>query len=133
MQGVSGDAPFYELQFVQASFKQQEGLGGAKTLRGVLRNRYTGKGLFLWNAELRWQALDFGMLGKDFHAVLNGFVDSGRVWAEEVRLSQALSDLHRGIGGGLRLVMGENFTVAVDAATGAETGMPIYIGLGYLY
>jgi len=34
---------------------------------------------------------------------------------------------------GVRLVMGENFVVAVDAGTGAETGMPLYIGLGYLY
>ncbi|MCG6988075.1 MAG: BamA/TamA family outer membrane protein [Gemmatimonadetes bacterium] len=133
LQGVSGSAPFYDLQVLQTSFKQQEGLGGAKTLRGVLKNRYTGDGLFLWNAELRWEAVDFSALGKDFHTVLSGFVDSGRVWSGSPRLSQVFRGLHRGIGGGVRLVMGENFVVAVDAGTGAETGMPLYIGLGYLY
>jgi hypothetical protein len=133
LQGVSGDAPFQDLQVVQTSFKQQEGLGGAKTLRGILKNRYTGDGLFLWNAELRWRATDFRTAGRDFHVILNGFVDSGRVWDGGVRLGEVLSDLHRGWGGGVRLGMGENFTVALDAATGPETGMPLYVGLGYLY
>jgi len=34
--------------------------------------------------------------------------------------------------GGVRLGMGENFVVAVDGGTSRETGLPIYIGLGYL-
>ena len=29
--------------------------------------------------------------------------------------------------------MGENFIVALDGATSTETGLQIYIGLGYLY
>lgn len=42
-----------------------------------------------------------------------------------------LRDLHRGFGGGVRLGMGENFVVAVDAGTSEETGLTVYVGLGY--
>jgi protein-S-isoprenylcysteine O-methyltransferase Ste14 len=133
LQGVEGDAPFYELYTVQTSFKQQEGLGGAKTLRGVPKNRFVGKGMFLWNAELRWRAADFRAMGKPAHVVLSGFVDSGRVWEERVQPGEVFSGLHHGVGGGVRLGMGENFVVALDVGHGAETGAPFYIGLGYLY
>ncbi|MDP9347935.1 MAG: BamA/TamA family outer membrane protein, partial [Gemmatimonadota bacterium] len=133
LQGVEGDAPFHELYTVQTSFKQQEGLGGAKTLRGVPKNRFVGKGMFLWNAELRWRALDFRAMGKPAHLVLSGFLDSGRVWEERVQPGEIFTGLHHGVGGGVRLGMGENFVVALDVGHGAETGAPFYIGLGYLY
>ena len=35
--------------------------------------------------------------------------------------------------GGVRIGMGENFTLAVDGGTSAETGLQVYVGLGYLY
>ena len=133
IQSVGSGAPVHELFRLQTSFKQQEGLGGAKTVRGVLRNRFVGRSTLVWNAELRWRAADFTLLGRAFHATLTTYVDQGRVWAEGVRVDEILSDLHRGYGGGLRLGMGENFVVAFDAGTSEETGMPIYIGLGYLY
>ncbi len=133
IQGVEGHARFYDLNTLQASFKAQEGLGGAKTVREVLKNRFTGKGLFVWNAELRWRAAEFTLLGRPFHTVLSAFVDSGRVWMDDVELGELLSDLHHGYGGGVRLGMGENFVVAVDVGTSTETGTPMYIGLGYLY
>ena len=133
LQGTSGDTPFFELQQVETSFRAQEGLGGAKTLRGVPKNRYTGRGMFLWNAELRWRASEFTAFNREFHLVLSGFVDSGRVWEGGVELGDTVSDLHHGYGGGLRLGMGDNFVVALDAGHSQESTAPIYIGLGYLY
>jgi hypothetical protein len=133
LQGTTGDAPFHELQVVQTSAKPQEGLGGAKTLRGLPKNRYAGAGLFLWNAELRWRALEFTALGKPFHLVLSGFADSGRTWAEVVDLETTFTDLHHGYGGGVRVGMGESFVVALDVGHSAEATAPLYIGLGYLY
>jgi hemolysin activation/secretion protein len=82
---------------------------------------------------LRWRAADFRLLGKSFHMVLSAFVDQGRVWDGGVRLGEVLTDLHRGFGGGVRFGMGENFIVAIDAGRSEEAGMPMYIGLGYLY
>lgn len=133
VQNVSAGAPEFELFTVQTSFKQQEGLGGAKTLRGIPRNRYLGRGMLVWNSELRWRAWDFGMLGRRFHTVLSVFLDQGRVWADGIELGQLFEDLHRGYGGGLRLGMGENFVVALDGGTSSETGLGVYVGLGYLY
>ena len=133
VQQASEGAPLHELHLVQTSFKQQEGLGGAKTVRGVLKNRFVGRGMLVWNAELRWRVADFELVGRPFHAVLSAFVDQGRVWSDEVRLGELLDDLHRGFGGGVRIGMGENFVVALDVGTSEEAGMPMYIGMGYLY
>lgn len=133
LQGISGDAPFYDLSAVQTSFKQQEGLGGAQSIRGVLKNRFVGKGMLIWNAELRWRLRDFDMLGRAAHLVVSGFVDSGRVWEDGVVLSELTSDLHHGFGGGVRLGLGDNFVVAADIGFSDELTAPVYIGLGYLY
>jgi outer membrane protein assembly factor BamA len=133
LQGTSGHVPIRDAQVLQTSFKQQEALGGAKSVRGVLKNRYVGKGMLVWNIELRWRAVDFRLLERSFHVTLSMFLDSGRVWAESIDLGDLWDDHHRGVGGGIRLGMGNNFTVAFDAATSEETGLPLYIGLGYLY
>lgn len=133
LQNTAGDPPFYELQVVQTSFRIREGLGGSETLRGIPKNRYTGKGLFVWNAELRWTAGGFALLGRSFHVVLSAFSDSGRVWASGVDLGELLTDLHHGYGGGLRIVMGQNFVAALDVGHSSEATAPIYMGLGYLF
>lgn len=133
VQNIEGSTPFYDLFIVQTSFKQEEGLGGAKTLRGIPKNRYMGKGLFLWNTELRWRAHDFTIAGRSFHLVFSGFLDIGRVWDTGFVANQILSDLQTAFGGGVRVGMGENFIVAVDVGHSVQATAPIYIGLGYLY
>jgi len=133
LQNVSGSPPFYALTYVQSSFGETEALGGAKSVRGVLRNRYFGEGLFFWNLELRWRGWDFRVVGRDAHLALIGFLDSGRVWEGGVDLSSLLADLHHGAGGGLRFGLGPNFVIATDLATSHETGLQTYIGLGYLF
>ena len=89
--------------------------------------------MFLWNAELRWRAYDFVALGRPFHLVLSGFVDSGRVWEDGLEWGSLVSDLHTGVGGGVRVGVGENFVVAVDMGHSSEAASPFYIGLGYLF
>jgi outer membrane protein assembly factor BamA len=133
LRGFTGNPPTDELFQVQTSFKQQEGLGGGKTVRGVLKNRFVGQGMLVWNAELRWRAIEFRALNRPFHVVFSAFVDHGRVWAEEVRLGELLNDLHRGVGGGVRIGMGENFLASVDVGHSSEAGFQVYLGMGYLY
>jgi hypothetical protein len=55
------------------------------------------------------------------------------VWEGDVVFGELLTGLHHGVGGGVRHGMGENFIVALDAGTSAETALPFYIGLGYLF
>ncbi len=112
---------------------QEEGLGGAKTVRGVLKNRFVGRGLLVWNAELRWRLGEVRLLGFDVHYTLTGFFDQGRVWEDGVAFSELMEELHRGYGLGLRVGTGQNFVVAIDGGRSAEDGTGIYIGLGYLF
>ncbi len=133
VQDVEGEAPFYDLSIIQTSFKQREGLGGSRTLRGIPRNRYVGKGLFLWNAELRWRAADFTVVGRSSHLVLSTFVDTGRVWADGLVLGEFLSDLHTAFGGGIRVGMGENFIAGLDVGRSSESSASLYINTGYMF
>jgi hypothetical protein len=133
LQNVTGAPPFYALTYLQSSYEGGEALGGSGSLRGVLRNRYTGEGIFVWNLEGRWRVVEMRLLGKDAHLALIGFLDSGRVWAQGLELDSLLGNLHRGYGGGIRVGLGPNFVVATDMATSAETGKQLYITLGYLF
>jgi hypothetical protein len=130
---VEGEIPFFNQYLLPSSFKQEEGLGGSKSLRGVLRNRYFGKGVFLWNLEPRWRAGSVDVAGRRLDLILSAFLDTGRVWEEGVELSGLFSDLHFGYGGGIRVAKGENFVVALDLGTGEETTAQVYIGVGYLF
>lgn len=133
LQGVTGELPLVDLHRLQTSFRDQEGLGGARSVRGLLRNRYAGRGMLVWNTETRWQALGFELWNRDFRVTLSAFIDQGRIWAGQPRPAELLSDLHRGFGGGVRLGMGPDFVVAADLGTAAETGLQLYVGAGWLF
>jgi len=133
LQHISGSPPFYALSYVQASFGGQEALGGSQSIRGILRNRYVGEGIFFWNAEVRWRFREFRVLRKSGHLAAIGFLDWGRVWEEGVDLSTLASGLHLGAGAGLRIGFGPNFVVAFDFGRSEEVGLQTYIGLGYLF
>ncbi len=133
LQGVAGSIPFYSLSTIASSFGGMEGLGGSNTLRGVLWNRFVGKGHFLWNAELRWRVRDFRIIGRGAHLALVGFLDQGRVWASGPELATLFTDLHYGKGGGVRVGLGPNFVAGFDLGHSSEAGLQTYIGLGYLF
>jgi outer membrane protein assembly factor BamA len=133
LQNTIGDAPFYALSEIQTTQKSQDGLGGASTVRGIPKDRYVGKGLLVSNNELRWRAANFGLAGRASSLVVSGFVDAGRVWSDGVDLSNALSELHAGYGGGLRLGFGPSFVIATDVGHSSQSSAAIYIGLGYLF
>jgi outer membrane protein assembly factor BamA len=133
LQGIGEGVPLVDLHRLQTSFRDREGLGGARSVRGVLRNRYAGRGMFVWNAEVRWPATDFRVLGRGFHLTLSAFGDAGRVWKGQPRVDELFSGLHAGVGGGVRVGMGPDFVVAADFATAEETGVQIYVGLGWLF
>jgi hemolysin activation/secretion protein len=105
-------------------------------LRGIPKNRVMGKGLVLFNNELRWRASDFRLpppIGnKPAFLLLSGFVDAGRVWGESIRWGEIVDDLWAGYGGGVRLGLGESSVVALDVGR-SSSSTQLYIGLGYAY
>ncbi len=133
MQTVHGTPAISEMFAVQSSFRDDEILGGASSLRGIPKNRYVGKGVAFSNSELRWTAASFGVRGTPSQLVLSGFGDVGRVWAEGLDVSDLVTDLHVGYGGGARLALGPTFVIALDVGHSSQSTAAIYLGLGYLF
>lgn len=151
---VAGTTPFYYQSQVITSVLTgalSEGLGGAKTLRGVLRNRVVGDGFVYGNVELRWKVVRFHWINNNFYIGLNGFTDFGKVTkivdvkknlqlpfsvAESEYFNWGTEKSHTSYGAGLRIVMNENFVIAADygvAANSQDGTSGMYIGLNYLF
>jgi len=122
-----------------------EGLGGAKSLRGILRNRIVGDGFLYGNIEARWKFVRFNFIKNNWYLGLNGFMDFGQVTKKISLGSSSLPSayfkfnaekLHTSAGAGLRIVMNENFIISVDygRAMNSQDGKSgMYIGLNYLF
>lgn len=81
---IAGDAPWYtENMMVIAANRSafSEGLGGSKSIRGVLRNRVVGDGFAYGNFELRWKVVKFRFINQNFYLGINGFLDTGKAIA----------------------------------------------------
>lgn len=154
-----GKCPFYAQTNIATLFLSgvtNEGLGGSKNLRGVLRNRIVGDGIVYGNFELRWKFWKFYFLKQNFYLSLNAFVDGGRVvqpvkFDRDAAIEAALLSepsatandyfaseerLHASAGCGLRIVMNQNFVIAADygsAFSKQDGSSGIYIGLNFLF
>jgi outer membrane protein assembly factor BamA len=133
MQTVHGTPAVAEIFAVQSSFRDDEILGGATSLRGIPKNRYVGNGVAFANSELRWSAMEFSLRGRPTRVVLSGFVDAGRVWDKGLDVSEAFEDLHVGYGGGVRLAIGPTFVVSGDVGHSSQSTAAVYVGLGYVF
>jgi len=149
---IAGHAPFYyQTQVITSVLKGaiSEGLGGSKSLRGIIRNRIVGDGFFYGNVEARWKFVRFRFINNNFYLGLNGFVDFGRVTKkievdpviaylpqEEAYFDEGAEEMHVSYGAGLRIVMNQNFIIAADygiAADERDGDSGLYIGLNYLF
>ena len=126
-----GDIPFYEAAFIPSTFRIEEGIGGAKSVRGLLKNRYTGPVQGFGNLELRWRVKDFSLIGQSLFLALNAFYDFGGAWNNLERIST--NTIHAGQGGGIQIGWDESFIISVNAGRSKETDFALYIGVGYLF
>jgi hypothetical protein len=142
---VGGNVPFY----YQSQGAMSEGLGGAKSLRGISRNRIVGDGFFYGNVEARWKFWHFQFINNNWYMGLNGFMDFGQVTKkidglENIPSGESNSEyydagaekIHISYGAGLRVVMNQNFVIAIDygmAADDRDGKSGMYIGLNYLF
>ncbi len=148
---ISGEMPFYMLPFVynMAPAITRDGLGGAKTIRGIMRNRIVGDGFAYGNLELRWKFLRTVVFNQNIYLSLSGFLDGGMVTDKyDVNYDLILDDaereaakgsdekLHLGSGAGLHIVMNQNFVLAVDygRALDPDDGISgLYINMDFLF
>jgi outer membrane protein assembly factor BamA len=127
-----GAVPLAQLADIGSSFQDFTGIGGAESVRGVLRLRYLGRARALANVEVRWRGPRFRWLGAPWQLGAAGFVDAGRVW-DTRGFGDGTAGLHWGKGAGLRLAWGPSFIIAADFAYGAEAGLQTYLKLGQMF
>lgn len=157
---IAGKAPFYFQPYVINSFNNSsniDGLGGSKSLRGVVRNRVVGDGTAFANAEFRWKVFRTQILNQNFYLGFNTIADAGLVvqkmdldlsgvpetfdldgktYTKMQFFSGDDEGLHTSAGVGLRFVLNDNFIVAFDygrAFDKRDGRGGIYIGLNYLF
>jgi len=148
---VAGHTPFYYQSQIITSVligALSEGIGGAKTMRGILRNRIVGDGFCYGNVEMRWKFARFHWIKNNFYLGLNAFTDFGKV-TKKIDVPQSIlatlpagyysanaEKFHFSYGSGLRIAMNENFVIAADygiAANKQDGTSGMYIGLNYLF
>lgn len=152
---IGGSMPFYMMPFYFDSKKTQDGLGGSKTLRGIMRNRVAGEGFVNGNFEFRWKFWKFNLMNQNFYLALSTFLDAGRItepynfstqhveagygFTKEQNLNMLNYQdeaFHYSYGLGLHIAMNNNFIVAVDyglAADSQDGTNGLYIGLDFVF
>ena len=153
---IGGRIPFYALPYVYNTNVNilRDGLGGAKSMRGILRNRVVGDDLFYGNVELRWKFiqlygkqyiyfalspfLDFGQVTRDYKfetnaAYTNETNEKLKGWFDKGDKKDAM---HFSYGAGISGALNHNFVAHVNygiAADKRDGKSGLYIGLNYLF
>jgi len=147
---LTGSMPFYMLPLVYNSAPQLtlSGLGGAKTIRGILRNRVVGEDFAYGNAELRWKLFRTILWNQNVYFALSGFTDAGIVTRKfklpSITNQEGLDWLARGeqeklhitYGWGAHCAINDNFVVTIDYGYARDPRDGIkgtYIGMNFLY
>jgi outer membrane protein assembly factor BamA len=149
--------PFYMLPYLYNTAPQltTDGVGGSKTVRGVVRNRIVGDGFAYGNLELRGKIVRGTVLNQNVYIALSAFADAGMVTqkykdfdASKIPAElpadrpSSLVDLdarevpHLGFGGGVHLAINQNFIITVDygfAAKKEDGDTGLYINLNFLF
>ncbi|MBO7190056.1 MAG: BamA/TamA family outer membrane protein [Alistipes sp.] len=158
------DAPYYVLPYITVMGQNydRDGMGGYRTIRGLMRNRVQGLDVASYNVELRWRFVNFALLNQNIAFGLSAFSDGTMVTRnfdmtfrgeEQYRadydayMAQGLdSDRpHITVGAGLRFIMNQNFIVAFEYGLpiskfssdplikGQDGNGAFYINTGYLF
>jgi len=150
---IAGKAPFYSQSYMFNSFSMVtivEGLGGGKSLRGVIRDRVVGDGIAWGNFEFRWKFINTIIGKQNVYLALNPFCDIGRVIkpidvdlnkvpdnVEGLYFSDANSDkFHITFGCGLHVALNENFVITFDFGKSPDIQngkRGVYIGTNWLF
>ena len=158
------DAPYYVLPYITVMGQNydRDGMGGYRTIRGLMRNRVQGLDVASYNVELRWRFVNFALFNQNIAFGLSAFSDGTMVTREfdmtfkgdeqyraeyDAYMAQGLdSDRpHITVGGGLRFIMNQNFIVAFEyglpiskfssnpVIKGQDGNGAFYINTGYLF
>ena len=160
-QGFFGDAPWYAMPVYtnMGPKPDYDGIGGYRTVRGIMLNRVQGLHTGFYNAELRYRFIDFQLWKQNIAFAVSAFTDGTHVFkGYDMTMSEAkraelqgtnslkLYDefvkpnqkdgFHGSAGAGLRFIMNENFIVAFEYAkcfNQQDGNNAFYINIGFLF
>lgn len=125
----SADVPFYAMNTLATPDDDQNGLGGARTMRGYRQDRFIGPVSALANAEVRWTFVHFHVGSQLFALQVAPFFDVGRVFD---RVDFAFTRWKPSGGGGLRVAWNHSSIIAFDVGASAEDiGFFVNFGMPY--
>ncbi len=146
---LTGTIPFYMLSYQNLSFYDRQTLGGAKSIRGMLRNRAIGEDVLFSNFELRWRAMKFSFINQNWYIALTPFFDAGVVTSEYkvkpgnnqeaidyLALGTEKDKWHYGYGIGVYGALNHNFIAHCNygRAIRSEDGTTgIYVGMNFIF
>ena len=152
---LAGNSPFYLNTYLNQLYMQRviyEGLGGANSVRGIMRNRILAPGVAFANIELRTRVASLKVGKNMFYLGLVPFLDAGMVVQPYDEVETDLHDdvaydpafrnrtfePHLGGGLGLKVAMNDNFVLSVDWATAFDKQdngkfSNLYIKMGYMF
>ncbi|PKP00638.1 MAG: hypothetical protein CVU14_07385 [Bacteroidetes bacterium HGW-Bacteroidetes-9] len=150
---IDGHTPFYMQPYMVNTFTRttkNDGLGGSRSLRGILRNRIVGEDFAYGNFEFRWKFRKVYRWKQNFYYSLNLFTDMGTITRkmdvnlDSVPEGENYADyftnkspgLHSSYGAGLRIAMNQNFILAFDygfAGDKRDGNSGLYINLGFMF
>lgn len=134
----NNNAPWYMLPFYTVCGPRfdLDGVGGFRTLRGIMLNRIQGLHTAFFNTELRWRIYDFRLWRQSISICASGFFEGGlcvkpfNVDYNALGTASATPDeqvlyhkyidnstrdkFHLSAGGGLRLLFNRNFVIACE-------------------
>jgi hypothetical protein len=144
---IGGEMPFYMLPFIfYGNRATRDGLGGARTLRGVIRNRVVGEGVAYGNFEVRWKFFETTLWRQDIYLALSPFTDMGIVTKkykfstenvpDDVNIIADKEKLHISYGMSFNFALNHNFILCFNygmAADKRDGSSGMYITVGYLF
>ena len=131
---IAGKSPFYMNTYLNTLFIQRvmyEGLGGANSLRGIMRNRILANGFAYANIELRAKVAKFDIGKQHFYIGLAPFFDLG-VITQPYELDEEL--IHKAYAEDndpMKLTLGDYFAVMQTGVSDAQES-PLNTDLVYL-
>jgi len=158
-QGSIGNyLPYYIMPVFSNIGKEydRDGIGGYRTVRGIMRDRIQGLDVGFLNTEFRWKFMRFHVGQQNVYLGLNAFMDGGIVtrnydmsyrgkeddnsdmkkeYKKYIDTSKSDS-FHAAAGGGFRIAINQNFIIAVDYAKPFDKqdgNGSLYINTGYLF
>ncbi len=150
---IDGEAPFYMQSYMVTSnlkVTKNDMLGGAKSLRGILRNRVVGDAVLYANLELRYRVLQTRVAGTELGITVSAFNDFGKV-TNPIEINPALlpgpvpltdyfdqqkDGLHYSYGLGVHFDIARNLLLTVNyglASDKRDGDSGLYIGIGFLF